>query len=45
MNLGAEPVPSEERGTLLLKKGENHDIIGAWEYEVWEEKNDGGNDL
>lgn len=45
MNLGAEPVPSEERGTLLLKKGENHDIIGAWEYEVWEEQNDGGNDL
>lgn len=45
MNLGAEPVKSEKRGTLLLKKGENRDIIGAWEYEVWEEQNDGGNDL
>ena len=45
MNLGAEPVKAEKRGTLLLKKGENHDIIGAWEYEVWEEQNDGGNDL
>lgn len=37
MNLGAEPVKAEKRGTLLLKKGENRDIIGAWEYEVWEE--------
>lgn len=45
MNLGAEPVRAEKRGTLLLKKGENRDIIGAWEYEVWEEQNDGGNDL
>ena len=45
MNLGAEPVKAEKRGTLLLKKGENRDIIGAWEYEVWEEQNDGGNDL
>ena len=45
MNLGAEPVPSEKRGTLLLKKGENRDIIGAWEYEVWEEQSNGGNDL
>lgn len=45
MNLGAEPVKTEKRGTLLLKKGENRDIIGAWEYEVWEEQNDGGNDL
>lgn len=45
MNLGAEPVKAEKRGTLLLKKGKNRDIIGAWEYEVWEEQNDGGNDL
>ena len=45
MNLGAEPVKAQKRGTLLLKKGENRDIIGAWEYEVWEEQNDGGNDL
>ena len=45
MNLGTEPVKAEKRGTLLLKKGENRDIIGAWEYEVWEEQNDGGNDL
>lgn len=45
MNLGAEPVKAEKRGTLLLKKGENRDIIGVWEYEVWEEQNDGGNDL
>lgn len=45
MNLGAEPVKAEKRGTLLLKKGENRDIIGAWEYEVWEEQNNGGNDL
>lgn len=45
MNLGAELVKAEKRGTLLLKKGENRDIIGAWEYEVWEEQNDGGNDL
>lgn len=45
MNLGAGPVKAEKRGTLLLKKGENRDIIGAWEYEVWEEQNDGGNDL
>ena len=45
MSLGAEPVKAEKRGTLLLKKGENRDIIGAWEYEVWEEQNDGGNDL
>lgn len=45
MNLGSEPVKAEKRGTLLLKKGENRDIIGAWEYEVWEEQNDGGNDL
>mgnify|MGYP003050318988 FL=1 len=45
MNLGAEPVKAEKRGTLLLKKGENRVIIGAWEYEVWEEQNDGGNDL
>ena len=45
MNLGTEPVKSEKRGTLLLKKGENRDIIGAWEYEVWEEQSNGGNDL
>ena len=45
MNLGAEPVKAEKRGTLLLKKGENRDIIGAGEYEVWEDQNDGGNDL
>lgn len=45
MNLGAEAIPSEKRGTLRLKKGENRDIIGAWEYEVWEDKSNGGNDL
>ena len=45
MNLGAEPVKAEKRGTLLLKRGENREIIGTWEYEVWEEQSNGGNDL
>ena len=45
MNLGTEAIPSEKRGTLLLKRGENREIIGTWEYEVWEEQSNGGNDL
>lgn len=45
MNLGTEAIPSEKRGTLLLKRGENREIIGAWEYEVWEEQRNVGNDL
>lgn len=45
MNLGDVPVHAPQRGKLLLKKGENRDIIGAWEYEVREEQIDGGNDL
>ena len=45
MNLGTEPVPAPSRGRLLLKKGRNHDIISAWEYEVREELIHGGDDL
>ena len=45
MNLGDVPIQAPKRGRLLLKKGENHDIIGAWEYEVREEQIHGGNDL
>ena len=45
MNLGEVPVHASERGRLLLKKGENRDIIGAWEYEVREEQIHGGDDL
>ncbi len=45
MNLGIEPIPTSEQGRILLKKGENHDIIGAWEYEVREEQTHGGDDL
>ena len=45
MNLGEVPIHASERGRLLLKKGENRDIIGAWEYEVREEQIHGGNDL
>ena len=45
MNLGAAPIQAPKHGRLLLKKGKNHDIIGAWEYEVREEQIHGGNDL
>ena len=45
MNLGDVPIHASERGRLLLKKGKNRDIIGAWEYEVREEQIHGGNDL
>ena len=45
MNLGAEPIQAPKQGRLLLKKGENRDIIGAWEYEVREEQIHGGDDL
>lgn len=45
MNLGDIPIHASERGRLLLKKGENRDIIGAWEYEVREEQIHGGDDL
>ena len=45
MNLGAEPIQAPKQGSLLLKKGNNHDIIGAWEYEVREEQIHGGDDL
>ena len=45
MNLGAEPIQAPKQGSLLLKKGNNHDIIGAWEYEVREERIHGGDDL
>lgn len=45
MNLGDVPICASKQGRLLLKKGENHDIIGAWEYEVREEQIHGGNDL
>ena len=45
MNLGDVPIHASERGRLLLKKGENCDIIGAWEYEVREEQIHGGDDL
>ena len=45
INLGDVPVRASKQGRLLLKKGENHDIIGAWEYEVREEQIHGGDDL
>lgn len=45
MNLGDLPIQAPEHGRLLLKKGENRDIIGAWEYEVREEQIHGGDDL
>lgn len=45
MNLGDVPINAPQRGKLLLKKGENRDIIGAWEYEVREEQINGGDDL
>ena len=45
MNLGDVPIHASERGRLLLKKDENHVIIGAWEYEVREEQIHGGDDL
>ena len=45
MNLGAAPIQVPKHGRLLLKKGENRDIIGAWEYEVREEQIHGGDDL
>ena len=45
MNLGAVPIQAPKNGRLLLKKGKNRDIIGAWEYEVREEQIHGGDDL
>ena len=45
MNLGDVPIDTPRQGRLLLKKGENRDIIGAWEYEVREEQIHGGDDL
>lgn len=45
MNLSEAPIPAPSQGKILLKKGENRDIIGAWEYEVREEQIDGGDDL
>ena len=45
MNLGGAPIPAPQTGRLLLKKGGNHAIIGAWEYEVREERIHGGDDL
>ena len=45
MNLGDVPIHAPRQGRLLLKKGENRDIIGAWEYEVREEQIHGGDDL
>ena len=45
MNLGDVPIHAPQQGRLLLKKGENRDIIGAWEYEVREEQIHGGDDL
>ena len=45
MNLGDVPIDALQRGRLLLKKGENRAIIGAWEYEVREEQIHGGDDL
>ena len=44
-NLGDVPIHAPKQGRLLLKKGENRDIIGAWEYEVREEQIHGGDDL
>lgn len=45
MNLGGPPLASPKQGKLLLKKGKDCGIIGAWEYEVREEAINGGNDL
>jgi len=45
MNLGDVPIQAPKHGRLLLKKGENRDIIGAWEYEVREEQIHGCDDL
>ena len=45
MNLADVPIHAPKQGRLLLKKGENRDIIGAWEYEVREEQIHGGDDL
>lgn len=45
MNLGDVQICASKQGRLLLKKGENRDIIGAWEYEVREEQIHGGDDL
>ncbi len=45
MNLGAAPMISPFSGTVLLKKGSQTGIIGAWEYEIREESIDGGDDL
>lgn len=45
MNLGNTPIQSPQQGRLLLKKGENRDIIGAWEYEIREGSIHGGDDL
>lgn len=45
MNLGDVPINAPRQGRLLLKKGENRDIIGTWEYEVREEQAHGGDDL
>ncbi len=45
MNLGDVPIHASKQGRLLLKKGENRDIIGAWEYEVREEQIHGGDNL
>lgn len=42
MNLGGEPLNAPQQGRLLLKKGNNHGTIGAWEYEVREEQLYGG---
>ena len=45
MNLGSTPLAAPKQGKLLLKKGKDCDIIGAWEYEVREEQINGGNNL
>ena len=45
MNLGDVPIQAPKHGRLLLKKGKNRDIIGAWEYEVREEQIHGCDDL
>ncbi len=45
MNLGVVPIHAPQQGKILLKKGENRDIIGAWEYEVREEQVHGGDNL
>lgn len=45
MNLGDVPIQAPKHGRLLLKKGKNHDIIGAWEYEVREEQIHGCDNL